>query len=255
LLPDLKNKEYNTSNGETYGIPVANGPYGLAYNTKVLKPAPQSWNIFWDPTYKNKYAIGRDEYIYNISITAMAMGYSRDMITSFDALNNAEFREKLRRLAVNAGGFWVGIDRPEDLLEMDFAMAWGDSLKPLKNMNQDWKMANPVEGTMWWLDEYAITWALADKPLLKKIAEAWVNKSLSSDFQMNHIFGELGAYPIVTHIKKPLRKNKNASEINRPTDLFHGKKILRHSYSPRDMNGLKLMWENALDGVSTKTIK
>jgi len=255
LLPDFMNADYDTINGKIYGIPVANGPYGLAYNTKVFRQAPQSWKIFWDPAYKSKYVIGRDEYIYNIGITAMVMGYSRDMITSFDALNNPEFRRKLRQLAVNAGSFWVGIDKPEDLLGMDLAMAWGDSLKPLKSMKQDWKMANPVEGTMWWLDEYAITWALAGKPLLKKIAEAWVNKSLSSDFQRNHIIGELGAYPVVTHIKKPPRKNKNAPEINHSTDLFHGKKILQHSYSPRNMNGLKLMWENALDGVSTKTIK
>ncbi len=255
LIPDLKNADYDTNNGKTYGIPVANGQYGLAYNTKVFRQAPQSWKIFWNPAYKNKYAISRNEYIYNINITAMVMGYSRDMITSFDALNNAEFREKLRQLAVNAGSFWVGIDRPGDLSEMDFAMAWGDSLKPLKRMGQEWEMANPVEGTMWWLDEYAITWALADKPLLKKIAEEWVNKSLSSDFQMNHIIGELNAYPVVTHIKKPPLKEKNVSEINRPADLSYGKKIIRHSYSARDRNGLKLMWEKALESVPTDRVK
>jgi len=126
--------DYNTSNGKIYGIPVGNGPYGLAYNTKVFRQVPQSWKIFWNPAYKNKYAIGRDEYIYNISITAMMMGYSRDMITSFDTLNNEEFREQLRQLAVNAVSFWVGVDRLGDLLGMSLAMAWGDSLTPLKRI-------------------------------------------------------------------------------------------------------------------------
>jgi len=252
LIPDLKNADYDTNKEKIYGIPVANGPYGLAYNTKSFRQAPQSWEIFWNPAYKNKYAIGRDEYIYNISITAMVMGYSRDMISRFDALNNPQFREKLRQLAVNAGSFWVGIDRPEDLSGMDFAMAWGDSLKPLQRMDQQWKMADPVEGTMWWIDEYAVTWALADKPLLKKIAEEWVNRSLSSGFQANHIKGELNAFPVVAHSKKQQLGKKSVSEINHSVDLGDGKKILRHSYSPRDMNGLKLMWDKALEGVSFK---
>jgi spermidine/putrescine-binding protein len=256
LIPDLKNADYDTSKGNIYGVPVANGPYGLAYNTKVFKQAPQSWKIFWNPAYKYKYSIGVEEYIYNISITAMVMGYSREMISSFDALNNKKFRDKLRQLAVNAGGFWVGVDRPEDLLGMSFAMAWGDSLTPLKRIGEKWEMVYPVEGTMWWIDEYAITWALADKPLLKKIAEEWINKSLSADFQMNHINGELRAYPVVTHIQKEqMAKKRNAFEINPAVDFSNGKRVLQHTYSPRDTNGLKLMWEKALEGVSNKRLE
>jgi len=51
VIPDLKEAGYHVSNGKVYGVPIANGPYGLAYNTKVFKQAPESWKIFWDPAY------------------------------------------------------------------------------------------------------------------------------------------------------------------------------------------------------------
>ncbi len=91
LISDFKDADYDRDNKKKYGIPVANGPYGLAYNTKMFKQAPQSWEIFWDPAYKYKYAIGVDEYLYNIKITAMVMGYSKDTLSSFDVLNNKKF--------------------------------------------------------------------------------------------------------------------------------------------------------------------
>ncbi len=256
LVPALKDAAFDKLNGKIYGIPVANGPYGLFYSTKAIKKAPQSWGIFWNPEYKNKYAIGANEYIYNIQITAMAMGYPRNEITSFDALNNINFRSKLRQLAVNAGAFWVGVDKPKDLLGMSLAMAWGDALSSLEKIGEKWERANPVEGTIWWIDEYAITWSLADKPVLKKIAEEWINKSLSSDFQMNHILGELRANPVVTHTKKKLPDKENKTiEINPTNNFSYDQRILQHAYSQRDKNGFKLMWDKAMEGVAIKRIE
>ncbi|MCP4119598.1 MAG: extracellular solute-binding protein [Desulfobacteraceae bacterium] len=255
VIPDLKEADYHTSNGKIYGIPLASGQYGLAYNTKVFKQAPQSWNIFWNPEYINKYAIGADEYFYNINITAMVMGYSRNTISSFDALNNKKFQNKLRQLAVNAGSFWVGVDRPEDLHDMSFAMVWGCSLASLRRVGEEWKMADPVEGTIWWIDEYAITWALAEKPLMKKIAEEWINKSLSPDFQINHIIRETGNYPVVTNLTNKLTaEEKERVQIDTASELFRNPRILEDSYSQRDSNGLKLMWDNAMEGKTSEII-
>ncbi len=117
LITEFKNADFHISDGKIYGVPVANGPYGLAYNTEKLKQAPQSWKIFWDPAYKNKYIIGANEYLYNINITALVLGYPKNSISSFDALNNKAFNEKLRELAVNAHSFWIGVDRAEELVE------------------------------------------------------------------------------------------------------------------------------------------
>ena len=200
ITPDLKMADYHVSNGEIYGIPVANGPYGLAYNTAVFKQAPKSWKIFWNPANKDKYVIGAHEYLYNINITALAHGYPKNSINSFDVLNTKEFKEKLKQLIVNAHSLWIGVDKPADLLGMSFATSWGDSLSALKRRGEIWKMAEPAEGTMWWIDEYALTHALARRPFIKKVAEAWINKSLSPDFQVDHLVREVGIYPVVTNI-------------------------------------------------------
>ncbi len=50
ILPTLQKAEYITDDqGKVYGVPMAHGPYGLAYNTKYFKSPPTSWNVFWDP--------------------------------------------------------------------------------------------------------------------------------------------------------------------------------------------------------------
>ncbi len=159
-------------------------------------------------------------------------------------------------MTVNTGSFWSGIDKPENLLGMSIAMVWGDSMTSLRKMGEEWKMADPLEGTIWWIDEYAITWALEEKPLLKKIAEEWINRSLSPDFQINHIFGELKAHPVVTFNTKKLSvKEKKVIENNSELDFFKGKRILQHAYSQRDKNGLKLMWDKAMEGIPIKREK
>jgi len=253
VIPDLKMAEYHTSDGKVYGIPIANGPYGLAYNTSMFKQAPKSWKIFWNPDYQNKYVIGAHEYLYNINITALAMGYPKHEINSFDKLNNNEFRARLRKLTLNAQSMWIGVDKPEDLLGMSFATSWGDSLSSLKRKGEIWKMADPEEGTMWWIDEYALTQAMVDKPFLKKVAEEWINKSLSPDFQVDHLVREVGIYPVVTNITTKLTTSeKNRIQISSIPGAFTNKRILQNTYSQRDRNGLKLLWDEAMKGVSPK---
>ncbi|MDM8536207.1 extracellular solute-binding protein [Desulfobacterales bacterium HSG17] len=162
VIPALQKADYLTDNGKIYGSPVSQGPYGLAYNTAILKAPPESWDILWDPRFKDKYIIGANEYIYNVNITALALGYSRETINNFDNLNNREFRKKLSQLAANSHSFWIGVDTADDLSGMTLATSWGDSLGPLNKRGKPWKMAEPIEGMPCWIDNYAITWTLKD---------------------------------------------------------------------------------------------
>ncbi len=247
IIPDLKMAEFHTIEEKVFGIPIANGPYGLAYNTSVFKQAPNSWKIFWDPVYKNQYVIGASEYLYNINITALAMGYPKSVISRFDVLNNKKFRKKLRQLAVNAHSFWIGVDKSEDLLGMSFATSWGDSLSSLKRKGELWKMAEPIEGTMWWIDEYALTQALEHKPFLKRVAEEWINKSLSPEFQVDHFVREVGIYPVITNLTHLLTtEEKNRIQICNMPGTFTTNRILQNTYSQRDRNGLKLLWDEVM---------
>lgn len=136
VIPTLRKADYLSSSDGVFGIPICQGPYGLAYSTQKIETAPDSWKSLWDPQNKNKYVLGGKEYLCNVGITALAFGYPHKSINNFDALNNKEFKAKLRQLAENAGSFWVGMDTADDLTGKSLAAVWGDSLGSLKKRGE-----------------------------------------------------------------------------------------------------------------------
>ncbi len=55
VFADLKNQPYNTFEGVNYGIPHGRGANLLMWNGNDVKPAPDSWNIMFDPKIAAKY--------------------------------------------------------------------------------------------------------------------------------------------------------------------------------------------------------
>jgi len=250
VIPDMRMAEYLFSERQVFAIPVSQGPYGLAYNTALLESEPQSWNIFWDPRFKGQYVLGANEYIYNVNITALALGYPRKLIGDYDALNNPEFKKKLRSLVVNAHSFWIGVDKPDNLAGRPLAVSWGDSLGPLKARGEQWKIAEPAEGTICWIDNYAITWALQDKPFLKTVAEEYINELLTTDYQMGHILRYMSLTPVITNIEEFLTPEEAGRLKLGIPNFYERNRILLKTYSHRDRNGMKLLWDEATQGIA-----
>jgi len=238
--PGLQKADYCTEKDEIYGVPVARGPYGLAYNTEIIKEAPTSWNIFWDPQYKGKYSIGKHQYQQNIFIVALAMGYSKNEISNYKKLNNPEFQKKLAEFAINAHGMWEGGDEPEDLKGLALATSWG-----LKDASVEWTMAEPKEGITAWVDNVMISHTLEDKPKLKQIAEEFANIVLSSEFQVEHIAGD-GLWPVVTGIKDKLSPEEVKRYHLGDPNYFKNNMILWPTLNKIDRKGLKRLWDKAM---------
>jgi len=250
VIPALQKAKHLYLNGEVYASPVSQGPYGLAYNSTLLADEPSSWKILWDPRYKGKYVVGANEYLYNAVITALALGYPRESISDYDKLNTKEFREHYRQLAVNAHSFWIGVDTADALTGRTLATSWGDSLSPLKKRGELWKIAEPIEGSPSWIDNYAITWALINKPFLKKVAEEYINRLLSTTYQVEHITRNLSLTPIITNIDDILtEEEKKRIHIGVP-DFFDKNRILQPTFSRRARNGLKYLWERIMKKIS-----
>ncbi len=248
VIPALQKADFLSQSGNLYGVPVGQGPYGLAYSVEKAKIAPESWQALWSPEYRGKYVLGGNEYLYNISMTALAWGYPAEALSNYDMLNNMDFKEKLRELAMNAHSFWIGIDTPDDLAGKSLATVWGDSLGKLKKQGEVWELAEPREGTLSWIDSYAITWALADKPFLKKVAEEWINRLLEPDYQADHIVREVGIVSTTTNIAPRLTaREKEKLHIGTP-DFFKDNRILLPTFSNRDRNGFMLLWKEAMQG-------
>ncbi len=242
--PGLQNADYCTEGGEVYAIPVARGPYGLAYNTAMFKEAPTSWNVLWDPKFKEKYTLGKHQYEENIFSVALSMGLAKEDISNYKKLNTPEFQQKLKQLVENAHSMWEGVDKPEDLKGLALAIVWGDSLPGLKKLGEEWKIAEPKEGTTAWVDNFMISHTLKDKPKLKQIAEELLNMILSDENQVN--VAQEGTIPVVSTIMNKLTPEEiKRTHLNDPTH-FKNNRILWPTLNKLDRKGLKRLWDKAM---------
>ncbi|MCP4716718.1 MAG: extracellular solute-binding protein, partial [Deltaproteobacteria bacterium] len=246
IIPALQKADYCTEGGKVYAVPHVRGPYGLAYNTTLVKEAPTSWNAFWEPQYKGKYVLGgAGQYEHNVSMTALAMGIAPEKIYDFKTINTPELQAKLADLAVNAQGMWVGVDDVKTLKGRSIAAVWGFSLPELKKMGETWKIAEPKEGTTGWVDNFMISNTLKDKPKLLKIAEEWLNFVLSDDYQVYDVRG-LACAPVTTTVKAKLTAEEVAQFHLDDPGHFQKNRILWKVLGKQDRKGLKSLWDAAL---------
>ena len=129
--------------GKRYGLPYNCGPYGLDYNTAVVKAAPTSWKIFWDPQYKGKYTINNNFPKCNIWITALSLGYTYDQIFDIDKLDRTKIQQKLNILAQNAKSLWDGSANPDEFPQLALATDWGFAAAQANKKGGKWLIAAP----------------------------------------------------------------------------------------------------------------
>lgn len=113
VFADLKDQPYNTFEGVNYGIPHGRGANLLMWNGDDVKPAPDSWDIMFDPKvaekYKGKISI-YDESSY-IADAAMYLKYHQpDLgIENPYELNEEQFSAAIDLLKEQrewAGEYW-----------------------------------------------------------------------------------------------------------------------------------------------------
>lgn len=178
-----------------YGVPYNCGPYGLDYNTEVVKETPQSWNIFWDPRYEGKYTLNNNFPKCNIWITALALGYRYDQIFDIDKLDRQKIQEKLNVLAQNAFSLWDGSANPDEFPRLALATDWGFAAAQANKKGGKWMIAAPKEGGTAWIDYWCITKAATGQK--KKLCEEWINLQLSHKSQAAVVKNQ-GVSPVVT---------------------------------------------------------
>lgn len=245
VISALQKADFFTQGGRIFGAPVARGPYGLAYNTKMFKAPPDTWNVLWEPEFRNRYAVGKGQYEQNVNITALAMGMSADDISVYRKVNTPELQKKLATLAINAHTLWEGEDKAEELKGLALAASWGASLPNLKKMGEIWKIAEPKEGTTAWVDNFMISHTLEKKPKLRQIAEEWINYVLSDDYQ-TYIVRGIGCGPVTTTVKSRLTPQEiEQFHLDDPTH-FEKNRILWKVLGKRDRKGLRRLWKEAL---------
>jgi spermidine/putrescine-binding protein len=244
IIPALQQADYITADGAVYGAPIVYGPYGLAYNTAAFPTPPTSWKVFWEPQYRQRYALSADYHEANIYMTALALGMQTAEIFKYDAVNTPEMQQKLKTLAQGAKAFWVGVDTADTLQGLALATAWGFALPELKKRGEIWQMAQPVEGTTGWVDNWMIGFSLADNPTMKRIAEEWINYSLSPTVQVGYV-RNIAQFPVNLSIGPLLTPEEQKTfHLDNP-NYFRENLILWQVLGERDQNGFKNLWQQA----------
>lgn len=197
MLPFFKEDNSLMHAGKRYGLPYNCGPYGLAYNTQVVKTAPDSWNILWDPQYAGKYSINNNFHKCNVWITALSLGYGYQDIFDIDRLDRAKVQNKLNALAKNAKSFWDGSANPDEFPQLSLATDWGFAAQQANIKGGKWLIAAPKEGGTAWIDYWCITKAATG--MTKRLCERWIDFQLSQNAQVAVVKSQ-GVSPVVDNV-------------------------------------------------------
>jgi len=196
----LKNRDFNTVDGKTYGVPHGYGANLLMYNTKVVTPAPTSWSVVFDGASKYKGKVtAYDSPIYIADAALYLMKHNTDLgITNPYALDETQLAaavELLKAQKENVGEYW------SDYLKSIQSFTTGDSVvgttwQVIKNYTPaeaNVEAILPTEGATGWSD----SWMISSKAKSPNCAYAWLNyiDSPKANAAATEYFGEAPATP------------------------------------------------------------
>ena len=159
--------------GKVHSIPFCFDSIGIIYDKDKVNPAPDTFEIFWDPKYKGKI-LAYDNGEHNFSFTALTMGIEDPFHLTEEQMG--KIKEKLIALKGNVLSFYTTPDEALQLYKSnDVALIWANygqqQVKAMKDAGANIEYVNPKEGALAWLDTWAMTSGVQDVDL----AEAWVN--------------------------------------------------------------------------------
>jgi putative spermidine/putrescine transport system substrate-binding protein len=183
VFSGLKDKPFNSVDGQMYGIPHGRGANILMWRTDKVQPAPDSWSAVFDQASKHKGKVtAYDSPIYIADAALYLKATKPDLkIDNPYELDQKQFDAAVQLLKdqrQNIGQYW------SDATKEQQAFATGDSVvgttwqytanlltadkKPVKTML-------PKEGGTGWSD----TWMVSSKAKHPNCAYMWLNHIIS----------------------------------------------------------------------------
>jgi len=181
----LKDRDWNSVDGQMYGVPHGYGANLLMYNTDEVSPAPTSWSSVFDDagTYSGKVT-SYDSPIYIADAALYLMNTQPDLgIKDPYALDDDQLAaavDLLKQQREHVGEYW------SDYLKETQAFKTGDSVigttwQVIANLAQSEGASIeaflPDEGSTGWSD----TWMVSSKTENPNCAYAWLNHIVSPE--------------------------------------------------------------------------
>ncbi|GAY18533.1 ABC transporter substrate-binding protein [Mycobacterium sp. shizuoka-1] len=224
----LKDKPWNSVDGQMYGIPHGWGANLLMYNTDVVKDAPDTWGAVFPgaPEYKGKVT-AYDSPIYiadaalYLSKTKPELGIKNPYSLTEDQLNAAV--DLLKAQHANIGEYWSDYTKEVQAFESGTSVI-GTSWQVIANMltaDNKVKIATvlPKEGSTGWSD----TWMVSSKAKNPNCMYQWMEWITSPEInaQVAEYFGEAPAQTKACEFTS----DKNFCATYHATDSAYAEKI------------------------------
>ncbi len=187
IIEGIKDQEYNSLDGQAYGVPHGRGPNLLTYRTDEVTPAPTSWAVVWDNPnpYKGKISI-YDDSIFIADAAVYLKATQPDLgITDPYELDEEQFTaavDLLKQLNPNVGEYWSDYAKQiQSFANKDSVVgtAWPIQTVLLKGDNQPVEAIKPSEGTTGWSD----TWMIYSKAANPNCMYLFMNHMASPEAQ------------------------------------------------------------------------
>lgn len=140
---------------DEYSVPYMWGTVGIIYNTKRVSDPVYSWNILWNPKYKDQ-VIMPDSVRDAMAVAEKKLGYSLNT-ENLDQIEDA----KKELMTQKKDGLILAymVDQVKDAMvggEASLAVAWSGDAVTMIERNPDLAYAIPKEGSNKWFDAIAI---------------------------------------------------------------------------------------------------
>ena len=106
-------------------------------------------------------------------------------------------------------------------------------------------MATPEEGSTAYIDCWMLSHTLRNKPKLKQIAEAWIDYTISPDFQVEQVVRTLNNFPVNFSITDRITPEETSVfHVDDPT-YFQNNFIPWEILDRNTRKGFELIWKKA----------
>jgi putative spermidine/putrescine transport system substrate-binding protein len=207
VFSDLKNQPYNTFDGVNYGIPHGRGANLLMWNGNDVKPAPDSWNIMFDPKIAAKYkdkisAYDESSYIADAALYLKFHQPNLGIENPYE-LNEEQFNaaiELLKEQRKNVGEYWSEAAKQISAFaggDVTVGTTWQYQYFALKEEGVPVKASPasqgflPKEGATGWSD----TWMISSEAKHPNCMYEWMNWIIDPkvNAEVAEFFGEAPA--------------------------------------------------------------
>ncbi len=165
LSPVYLDKYFDPKN--KYSVPYTFGTAGIAYDSSVVSPAPDSWSVLWDEKYKNKFSL-LDDPRETPGVALKLLGYS---INTTDLEQLGQAKEKLLEQKPLVKQYKS--EAEELLIAGDVVMAhcWSGDAFRAADQKPNIRYVIPKEGSSQFIDNVCIPKDAPNKELAEKFID------------------------------------------------------------------------------------